>query len=112
MADDALPMVALEGSGASKVADLTSIAFDLGFARDCFKRLSDDDVAGDDLLGHALWAAGVIAYRRAFTSGRSLLRQGARLRFDTMVDGLDAAHGGVHARLLHDANKYVAHRVN
>lgn len=61
----------------------------------------------------ALWNASVIAYRRAWTSGRSLiLPQQSRPKLaDSIVKHLSEEEQATHQKVWDQANKHVAHRV-
>ncbi len=80
------------------------------------KRISsDEDPAEEDLLiRRALWAAAVIAYRRGFTGGRSLIGKGQPRRKipDALMDSLSEELQKAHNEVLDMADKHFAHRVS
>ncbi len=75
-----IPLVPISGGLPAWLADLASIAADLESAHRFIERYIElarnrpsDGESPVDTDMQALWNAGVIAYRRAFTSGRSLV---------------------------------------
>ncbi len=112
------PQLALSGPAAGFVADLYSVSQDLVFARDCAmayaaKIEQEQGSAADSLAVRALWNAGAISYRRAFSTGSGhLVAQGKRLRLDAQfVALLDEEQKAAHTLVLEMANKHIAHRV-
>jgi hypothetical protein len=102
---------AVGGELPSRIADLLSAAIDVQFAQAAFERVANEK---DELLTRALWEAGVIAYRRGFTSGRALLAADrSRTRVPSeIVENLEPPLQEIHASILEAANKHVAHRVD
>lgn len=104
--------LAMGGDGPARLADLSSVALDLGFAAEAFHRVAEMDEEADSLARRALWDAGVIAYRRGFNTGRSLLAKAPREHLpQAVVDALDPALRQAHDEVLEEANQHVAHRV-
>lgn len=102
--------VHLTDPAAALAADLMSIVEDLKFAEAGFRRVYETD---DDHLRRALWSSAVIAYRRGFQSGRSLIGQLGRHRLGALrLDALGDDHGATSAWLLSEASGHVAHRVS
>jgi hypothetical protein len=114
------PQVGLSGQLAGAIADLVSLERDVSFARDCAltyaKNAHPIDTPKDDntrFLCQAVWAAGAISYRRAFTSGKGhLVKQGSRLKInDRWKDILEPELLAAHGRVMETANQHIAHRV-
>lgn len=106
--------VALTGDGPSLLADLRSIEHDLRYASRLFARVAEVDAEQDPDLRQALSDAGAIAYRRGFTTGRSILTKGrSRARVpDEIIDSLDDEDRRAHEAVLERANTHIAHRVS
>ncbi len=113
------PQTGLSGPLPGAIADLDSIARDIAFTRNCadsylasFSAVPQDDDAVT-LTRQALWFAGVISYRRAFTSGRGhLVAKGSRIQFkDAWKEVLDQQQQSAHDEVLQQANQHIAHRV-
>ncbi|MHC3368743.1 hypothetical protein ACYAFX_28930 (plasmid) [Rhodococcus aetherivorans] len=116
-----LPMVSIGGAMPGWLADLDSIENDLSTAHMFLGRYitlaerspaDNDDAVSVEM--QALWNAALIAYRRAFTSGRSLiLPKTSRPKLaDQILDLLPAEARPVHDSLWSNANQHVAHRVS
>ena len=105
----------LGGPGPARLADLRSILMDIVFAGDAFGRVAEldvDDPNTDPSVRRALWDAGVIAYRRGFTSGKALLAKAQREQLpQAVIDGLEPALQQAHEEVIEEANRHVAHRV-
>lgn len=72
----------LTGDTPSLIADLRSVETDLRYAARLFVRVAELDPDADADARQALYDAGVIAYRRGFTGGRSLVTKGqSRTKF-------------------------------
>jgi hypothetical protein len=116
-----LPQVGLSGPLAGALADLVSLNRDVSFARDCAMTYANNVKAGAlssndpnaKFLCQAVWSAGAISYRRAFTSGKAhLVKQGSRLKMnDQWKDILDPDMLAAHDTVLEMANQHIAHRV-
>lgn len=104
--------VTLGGEFPSLLADVSSIVLDLAFAAETFARIGDD--LSDPLVRRALWDAGTVAYRRGFSTGRSLIdSKRARTRVpEQLLDSLDEDGRTMHDRILREANQHIAHRVS
>jgi hypothetical protein len=114
----ALPQVGLSGPMPGAFADLQSLIGDIEFARQCaqgYIAYSSSPTWPPDqaLVAKALWFAGAIAYRRAFTSGRGhLVAGGSRLTIrDAWTTLLTPAQLAAHNDTLRMANQHIAHRV-
>jgi len=82
-----LPSVSIEGPIPSAIADLISLMNDLTFVQQTCNQLAkmgsleNDQDEGDSIVRRALWASAVIAYRRAFNSGKAhLVAKGSRAK--------------------------------
>jgi|SRR5271169_1849773 len=113
-------VAAIDGTTASKLSDLDSLIRDATFARRCVKTYlawlepnSPQDEHGQ-VIRAALWSAGLISYRRAFSSGKALGQpQAPRLKIpDDWTKMLTQAQRDTHDQVLVIANKHVAHRVS
>ncbi|WAJ43125.1 hypothetical protein OK015_18060 [Mycobacterium sp. Aquia_216] len=122
-----LPATAIEGKVPGIVADVFSIQRDLDFARQCAAGYLQRTAFDDDgqplqqteepdrtLLAEALWSAAVIAYRRAFATGKAHIVPKEQ-RFD--IKGLRAHVFTPEQTELDDqlrgmADQHVAHRVS
>ena len=108
--------VGITGPAAGHLADMISIAQDLNLAERCTRSYAGTQQPEDNdsrsLLRQALWNAGLIAYRRAFTSGRSLIvDRASRLNLrDQLLALVDDASRDVHRQAWEMANEHVAHR--
>jgi hypothetical protein len=113
---------AIEGKFPGVITDLHSIQGDLAFARDCAvaylaggagaarTALSSEQA----LVARALWAAGVVAYRRAFAVGKGHIVPKAqrfnikKLREQVFTSEQQAADDGLREMV----DQYIAHRVS
>lgn len=104
----------LAGETPSLIADLRSIENDLRYAARLFVRVAEVDPDVDADLRQALFDAGAIAYRRGFTSGRSLLTKGrSRTKVpDEIINSLNEERRRAHEAVLERANTHIAHRVS
>jgi hypothetical protein len=105
---------ALSGETPSLIADLRSIENDLRYAARLFERIARTDADDDADLRQALYDAGAVAYRRGFTSGRSLVTKGrSRTKVpNEILDSLDPQFRHAHEAVLERANTHIAHRVS
>jgi hypothetical protein len=114
--EDMVPMygMVLSGETPSLIADLRSIETDLRYAARLFERVAHTSPDGEPDLRRALYDAGAIAYRRGFTSGRSLVTKGrSRSKVpDDILDSLDPEVRRAHEAVLERANTHIAHRVS
>ncbi|BAX99797.1 hypothetical protein MSTE_04503 [Mycobacteroides stephanolepidis] len=109
----------LSGKTAGMVADLVSIQRDIVFAQQCAEGYLSRAPTGpstqgeDSLVAQALWSAGAISYRRAFTSGRGhLVSKGQRLKLhEAWTDMLAPEQLVAHEKILEMTNQHIAHRV-
>lgn len=115
-----VPLVPISGGLPAWLADLASIAADLESAARFIGRYIElaqnrpsDGASAFDTDMQALWNAGVIAYRRAFTSGRSLVlpKESRPKLADSILAQLSEEGRATHESLWDQANKHVAHRV-
>jgi hypothetical protein len=115
-----IPLVPISGGLPAWLADLASIAADLETAHRFIERYIElarnrpsDGESPVDTDMQALWNAGVIAYRRAFTSGRSLVlpKESRPKLADKILAQLSEDGRTTHESLWDQANKHVAHRV-
>lgn len=104
----------LTGETPSLIADLRSIEHDLRYAGRVFARLADVTSEEDADLRRALYDAGAIAYRRGFTTGRSLVTKNrSRTKVpDEIIGLLDDEGRRAHDAVLEHANTHIAHRVS
>jgi hypothetical protein len=114
-----MPQVAIEGDRASELADTISLSQDFRAALQCCELLlsmtdADDAVEPDSTVSRSLWFAAVIAYRRAFTTGKAHLKnQKPRASVpDLWIETLHPDLKVTHDRVLKTANKHVAHRAS
>ena len=114
-----LPQVVLTGPEEGRVADMVSVVADLTFARDAARTYagatSSDPKPLPDLVCRALWSSAVIAYRRAFNSGRGhIVTQGKRHVPDhaALVDLLSTEQRDADELARSTADKHIAHRVS
>lgn len=111
-----LPMygTVLVGDTPSFIADLQSVEADLRYAARLFARVASIEPDVDADLRRALYDAGAIAYRRGFTSGRSLVTKGQSRTTvpDEIVNTLDVERRQAHKRVIERANTHIAHRVS
>ncbi|KLO28427.1 hypothetical protein [Mycobacterium haemophilum] len=116
-----LILVAIDRELPGRIADLYSIQSDLKFARDCaaeytaqgFVNGQPSTDQAQTLLNRALWSAALIAYRRAFNSGRGHIHPRAS-RFDLRPlreTLLSTTQQDAHDGFLEVANQHIAHRV-
>lgn len=118
LADAMFLQVPVTDEYAAALADLMSLILDVGIAMEYADRYvecaMDQAVVADHWMLAALWSAMLITYRRAFTSGATLVRKGARFRGlkrvipDQLPDDLSAIHNA----FLRIADKHVAHRAD
>jgi hypothetical protein len=109
----------LSGPLPGAIADLNSLFRDITFARQCaVGYLASMPPAPNEQEAHvvarqALWFAGAISYRRAFTSGRGhLVSNGSRVRInDQWREVLNPDQQRAHEQVLLMANRHIAHRV-
>ena len=76
---------------------------------------ADNDADGErHMIARAVWESAAISYRRCFSSGASLLSPGrsARPRLTDWRDDFPDELRPAHDRLLEQANRHYAHRVN
>ena len=115
-----LPLVPISGTLPAWLADLSSITGDLETAARFLERHMalaahrTPEGGGDlDTDLQALWNASVISYRRAWTSGRSLIlpKESRPKLADNIVKHLSENEQATHQKVLDQANKHVAHRV-
>lgn len=104
----------LTGDTPSFIADLRSVETDLRYAARLFVMVAELDPDVDADARQALYDAGAIAYRRGFTSGRSLVTKGqSRTKVpDEIVNSLDSEGRQAHERVLERASTHIAHRVS
>lgn len=115
----AFPQVGLTGPMPGALADLQSLVNDVEFARQCalgyvaYASPTPTPPPDQALVARALWFAGAIAYRRAFTSGRGhLVAGGSRLKIkDAWTTLLTPDQLSAHNDTLRMANQHIAHRV-
>jgi hypothetical protein len=95
-----LPQTGLSGSLPGAIADLNSLARDITFARQCAVGYpasmppAPNEEEAQGVGRQALWFAGAISYRRAFTSGRGhLVAHGSRVRINDFVEAGGAQPG-------------------
>ncbi|AEV73759.1 hypothetical protein MycrhN_3229 [Mycolicibacterium rhodesiae NBB3] len=116
-APQGFPQIGLSGPMPGALADLQSLANDVEFARQCalgyLAYSSSTPTSEQPLVAKALWFAGAIAYRRAFTSGRGhLVAGGSRLKIkDAWTTLLTTDQLAAHDDTLRMANQHIAHRV-
>lgn len=115
-----VPLVPVGGALPAWLADLSSIAMDLESAVRFLERykvlVAGRPVEGGEALDtdlQALWNASVISYRRAWTSGRSLvLPKGSRPKLAEIIsDQFSEDEQATHQEVWDQASKHVAHRV-
>jgi hypothetical protein len=114
-----LPQVGLSGPLPGAIADLDSIARDITFTRKCAAVYlatmppSPGEHEAQAVARQALWFAGVISYRRAFTSGRGhLVAKGSRIQINEQwKEVLSPDQQRAHDKVYVMANQHVAHRV-
>lgn len=115
-AEEMVPMygTVLSGDTPCLIADLRSIEHDLRYASRLFARVAEVDAEDDPDLRQALFDAGAIAYRRGFTTGRSLISKGESRRKvpDEIIDSLEQGSRRAHEAVLERANTHIAHRVS
>lgn len=87
---------------------------DLRYAARLFARVAETDPDTDGDARRAFYDAGAIAYRRGFTTGRSLVTKGqSRVKVpEEIIDALDSEGRQAHERVLGRANTHIAHRVS
>ena len=104
----------LSGDTPSFIADLRSVETDLRYAARLFVRVAETDPDADADARRAFYDAGAIAYRRGFTTGRSLVTNGqSRVKIpEEVIDALDSEGRQAHERVLERANTHIAHRVS
>lgn len=117
--EDWLPFygVGITGPVPALMADLGSIARDLEFAAAAFAemeaRFPPDKDPQDELIFRALSEAALIAYRRAFEGGKSLLQKAKRpVVSQDVVASLGPAAQKMHDVIWEASNRHIAHRVN
>ena len=90
------------------LADLETIAQDLGFTMQTCSRLKVllREESKDSILIESLWTASLIRYARCFTSGK---RYGLT---EAMFEGLQGEPIKVHRMYIDLRNKHIAHSVN
>jgi hypothetical protein len=113
----ALPQFAINTANSAKVADLTSIAYDLEFVIAAIDELAEIEDLTDPAMNvriSALWQAATIAYRRCFASGKAHgAKKQARLRIPReWVSALGESLDDFHQKLISLADQHVAHRVS
>jgi hypothetical protein len=103
----------LSGDAPSFIGDLRSVETDLRYAARLFARVAQTDPDADADARQAFYDAGAIAYRRGFTTGRSLVTKGqSRVKVpEEIIDALDSEGRLAHERVLERANTHIAHRV-
>lgn len=115
-----IPLVPIIGPLPAWLADLSSIATDLETAARFLERYlalaahrvpEGGEPLDTDL--QALWNASVISYRRAWTSGRSLVlpKESRPKLADSIIKHLSADEQATHREVWDQASKHVAHRV-
>lgn len=115
-----VPLVPISGTLPAWLADLSSIAADLETAARFLERhmtlaahRTPDGGEPLDTDLQALWNASVISYRRAWTSGRSLIlpKESRPKLADSIVKHLSEDEQAAHQKVWDQASKHVAHRV-
>jgi hypothetical protein len=114
-----LPQKGLSGRLPGAIADLNSISRDIIFTRQCAAGYlvsmppAPREQEAEIVTRQALWFAGVISYRRAFTSGRGhLVANGSRIQInDQWKEVLNPDQQRVHEQVYVMANQHIAHRV-
>lgn len=109
----------LQGALPGTIADLNSLFRDITFARQCAVGYLatmppvPNEQEAHSVARQALWFAGAISYRRAFTSGRGhLVSNGRRVRInDQWKEVLTPDQQRAHEQVLLMANRHIAHRV-
>ncbi len=95
-------------------AGLVRLRLDIRQAQAFFERLAEmPDPLGDFRLSSALWVSGILAYRRCFTNGEDLGKEGGhRLIPQRFIDALDPEQRELHVEALHFAERNTPHRVS
>lgn len=115
-----VPLVPISGTLPAWLADLSSIAADLETAARFLERhmtlAAHRAPEGGEPLDtdlQALWNASVISYRRAWTSGRSLIlpKESRPKLADSIIKHLSEDEQATHQKVWEQASKHVAHRV-
>jgi hypothetical protein len=98
----------------TEFAGLVRLRLDIRQAQSFFERLAEmPDPLGDFRLSSALWVSGILAYRRCFTDGKDVGKEGGHRTIpQRFMDALDPEQRELHVEAMQFAERNITHRVS